>query len=81
MLVQRRKRQNNNTADRGKAVPHPAKADGVDADTGKDEFVKEGNLSRSGLSKNQVRISALANGASSGPNSSSPVGPNSNLKA
>uniref|UniRef100_A0A2N9FT32 CCHC-type domain-containing protein n=1 Tax=Fagus sylvatica TaxID=28930 RepID=A0A2N9FT32_FAGSY len=49
-----------NTIDHGKAVSHPAKAAGVDADTGKDKLVKEGSLSHSGLSKNQGRSSALS---------------------
>ena len=92
MLVQRRKRQNNNIADRRKAVPHPAKADGVDANIGKEKLVKEGSLSRSGLSKNQGRSSALSNGkkiqveepnksASRVLTSSEPIGPNSHLEA
>uniref|UniRef100_A0A2N9HIV3 CCHC-type domain-containing protein n=1 Tax=Fagus sylvatica TaxID=28930 RepID=A0A2N9HIV3_FAGSY len=73
-------------------VSHPAKAAGVDADTGKDKLVKEGSLSHSGLSKNQGRSSALSNGkkiqvkepnksTSRVPSSSEPVGPNSHLEA
>lgn len=44
MLVQRRKRQNSNADNRGKAVPQSAKAAGVDANTGKDKLDKEGRL-------------------------------------
>jgi hypothetical protein len=92
MLVQWRKRQNSNTIDHGKAVSHPAKAAGVDVDIGKDKLVKEGSLSRSGLSKNQGRSSALSNGKKIQveepnkstlrmPSTSEPVGPNSHLEA